>query len=83
LERPILDLALLTDGLQMLALNYSEGRVHDPFFRPMFNLLRDSETGETLEQPLIVFLDSKRVNDRTDDDKTLFLATRRTCLEHG
>ena len=33
---------------------------------------------ETLRASLLEFMDSKRVNDRTDDDKTLLLATRST-----
>ena len=33
---------------------------------------------ETLAEPFRAFLDSPRVNGRTDDDKTLLLAVRRT-----
>jgi hypothetical protein len=76
-DRIVMDLAILTDGLQMLALDFSEGRVHEPFFRPIFRLLRESEERDGLQARLLAFLDSKRVNERTDDDKSLFLATRR------
>lgn len=37
LERAVSEIAILTDGLQMLALNYADGLVHDRFFRPMFD----------------------------------------------
>lgn len=76
LDAPPDDLAVLTDGLQALALNFAEGRVHRQFFRPMFDTLRRAPSGSDLKYSLEAFLDSERVNDRTDDDKTLFLATR-------
>lgn len=70
------ELALLTDGLQPLALHYATRCVHAPFFEPMFATLRQVPDAQTLEEPLRQFLTSKAVNDRTDDDKTLMLATR-------
>ena len=70
------ELALLTDGLQPLALHYSTRRTHQPFFAPMFERLRASQPGEGLAGALRQFLSSAAVNARTDDDKTLVLATR-------
>lgn len=74
--RPVGELGLLTDGLQMLALDFAQARVHSPFFAPLFRAVRNGPDEETLRASLIGFLDSGRVNNRTDDDKTLFLATR-------
>jgi hypothetical protein len=74
---PVDELAVLTDGLQMLALRYADKSVHRPFFLPMFRALRAAESASLLERPMHEFLTSKAVNDRTDDDKTLILATRR------
>jgi hypothetical protein len=71
-------LALLTDGLQSLALHYASRSVHAPFFEPMFQSLRMAMHAEELEGPLQQFLNSKAVNDLTDDDKTLVLATMRS-----
>lgn len=71
------ELALLTDGLQPLALHYATRSVHGPFFAPMFDALRRTQAAHELEAPLKQFLTSRPVNDRTDDDKTLILATRR------
>jgi hypothetical protein len=71
------ELALLTDGLQDLALHYASRSVHAPFFDPMFKSLRQVADPEDLEEPLRQFLQSAPVNDRTDDDKTLVLASRR------
>ena len=46
-------------------------------YDPMFASLRQAASPEELEGPLRQFLDSRPVNDRTDDDKTLMLATHR------
>jgi hypothetical protein len=75
-ERHVTELAVLTDGLQMLAIDFSQGKVHDPFFAPLFGTLKSGLDEETLRASLLAFMDSKRVNDRTNDDKTLLLATR-------
>jgi hypothetical protein len=70
------ELALLTDGLQMLALTFADRGAHQPFFRPMFERLRTARPGECLPQALRQFLTSPAINARSDDDKTLILATR-------
>ena len=74
---PVNELALLTDGLQMLALRYAEKSVHEPFFQPMFQALCAADSALTLQGQFREFLNSPHVNRRTDDDKTLILATRR------
>jgi hypothetical protein len=73
---PVDELALFTDGLQMLALNFADRTVHQPFFQPMFRKLRAADPGEGLPRALRQFLRSPAVNQRSDDDKTLLLATR-------
>ncbi len=81
IEAPVDEVALLSDGLQRLALHYQSQTVHAPFFRPIFAPLRMARTGFStpLSLSLARFLDSQPVNERTDDDKTLILATRRTA----
>jgi Protein phosphatase 2C len=76
-QHSITEVAVLTDGLQRLALDYSSLSPYAPFFRPLFWELRKADNPESLLDPLRTFLDSKPVNDRTDDDKTLVLALRR------
>jgi hypothetical protein len=73
------ELALFSDGLQRLALSFETQTPHIPFFEPMLNVLRNSRPNqcEALDQQLAVFLNSSAINDRTDDDKTLVLATHR------
>ena len=83
IDRRIDDLALMTDGLQMLALNFADRSVHAPFFQPLFKVLKASETIDGLVPKLGEFLNSDRVNSRTDDDKTLILATRERVSVDG
>jgi len=73
---PLTAAAGFTDGIQALALHIGSRSVHIPFFQPMFAALADSDDETSLLSPLINFLSSERVNERTDDDKTLVLARR-------
>jgi hypothetical protein len=78
-EEPTTEVAMFTDGLQMLALNTETQTAHQPFFTDLFRYLRmagDEEQAGVLNRKLGEYLDSKNINDRTDDDKTLLLATR-------
>jgi hypothetical protein len=75
------DIAVMTDGLQPLALHYASQTVHEPFFRGMLQPLIESDgLGEVgyLSDSLEQFLSSDRVRMRTDDDLSLILATRRS-----
>jgi hypothetical protein len=81
LKQRVDEMALFTDGLQPLALHYASRTVHAPFFEPMFETLRQASDVQALEVPLKQFLTSKPVNARTDDDKTLILATRRSSRD--
>lgn len=69
--------AAFTDGLQQLAINFSTSLPHEPFFKPFFDAIINSPSGnESLLSNLLAnFLDSDQVNQKTDDDKTLVLAT--------
>jgi hypothetical protein len=77
-EMAISDLALFSDGLERLALDFDSGEVHTPFFSSLFPHLYRRSPGHLLdlEAEMRGFLSSDRLNARTDDDKTLILATR-------
>ena len=64
-------IALLTDGLEALALDLAAGEPHPPFFAPLFRFAAEPDA---TEEELATFLGSARVCARTDDDKTLLLA---------
>lgn len=76
LQGRIDNIAMFTDGLELLALNFKEHDVHVPFFEPMFARLQLESDPSSLEEPLRQFLQSSPVNAKTDDDKTLIMATR-------
>ena len=67
---------MLTDGLQMLALDFARRGSTTGSSRRCSSTVRNGPDEETLRASLLEFMDSKRVNERTDDDKTLLLATR-------
>lgn len=67
-------LAAFSDGLQLLALKLPEAIACDGFFRPLFTLALESQDNNAAKLQLDEFLTSERVNERTDDDKTLLIA---------
>jgi hypothetical protein len=69
-------LAVLSDGLQRLALRLPPGEPHGPFFAPLFAFAATPVEQAAAEQELLAFLGSPRVVARTDDDVTLLLAAR-------
>lgn len=73
------EVALFTDGIQSLVLDYRKRTAHSSFFASMFNWLRLRREGYSreLSDSLVTYLNSEKINARTDDDKTLVLATRR------
>lgn len=78
-DEPVQEVAIFTDGLQMLTLNMESRSVHQPFFTDLFRYLRMADNEEkltVLNSKLAAYLDGPAINQRTDDDKTLFLATR-------
>jgi hypothetical protein len=80
LSDDVLDVALMSDGLEQLAVQFASRKAHDPFFRPVFAPLHaEREDGESvrLSQGLNALLASAPVRQRTDDDASLVIATRR------
>lgn len=67
-------LAIFSDGLQMLALNMPEGTPHSPFFSPLFHFIVETVEESQATEQLREFLGSPRLLEKTDDDITLLLA---------
>lgn len=82
-SRRIDEVAVLTDGIQNLALHYQTQSAHNPFFRPIFSWLRPASQDYTdkFTASLAAYLTSEKINQATDDDKTLILATRRAISQ--
>ncbi|MBD2774440.1 PP2C family serine/threonine-protein phosphatase [Iningainema tapete] len=73
-RQPIVNIGVLTDGLQMLAMNMNEGCPHKPFFFPLFDFVASAEDKTIAKEQLVKFLRSERITQRTDDDLTIVLA---------
>jgi len=68
-------LAILSDGLRMVALEMPQGDPHPGFFTPLFRFLEKQPDAGLANEALLSFLRSPRLRERTDDDVTLVLAT--------
>ncbi|WP_454616501.1 PP2C family serine/threonine-protein phosphatase [Bradyrhizobium cenepequi] len=79
-HRPELkEVALFSDGLENLVLHHATKTVHEAFFSTMFQPVRACKSFDEstqLTSDLERYLMSPKVCDRTDDDKSLILATR-------
>lgn len=77
INNPLSKVAVFSDGIQRLAINMAASTPHSPFFTPFFKALEVAkpEQEDELQSALVRFLASDSVNSRTDDDKTLVLAS--------
>jgi Protein phosphatase 2C len=81
-ERCVDEIALFTDGIERLVLDLQEKTAHAPFFRTLFGWVAKTEpvaVNQEIPASEVMgrYLGSKQINDRSDDDKTLILASRR------
>jgi Protein phosphatase 2C len=72
------EVAVFSDGIERLALDFGSKSAFAPFFDSMFSAVENRTPGRkrALSVNLRDFLDSPSVVERTDDDKTLLLARR-------
>jgi hypothetical protein len=78
IEGSVSELAVFTDGIEHLVLNFSTNRAFPPFFNQMFSGFKSEGIGKNrkLSRHLGSYLNGPSICDRTDDDKTLLLARR-------
>lgn len=72
-------IALFTDGIERLILNFSDRSVYPPSLHSIFEWLQNSSDSNSIDgasTALITFLNSSFINSRTDDDKSLVMAAR-------
>ena len=69
-------LALITDGLQNLALKMPEREAFLGFWNPMLNDLAHTDEPEAVPGRLHAFISGERVQSRTTDDVTIAIAVR-------
>jgi hypothetical protein len=63
-----------TDGLEKVAIRYQDWQPFAPFFKPLVDCLDLIAETDDQHTYLRAFLESDRLNARTDDDKTLVIA---------
>lgn len=76
-QKKIKAMSLFSDGLQHLSINNKSQKPYEPFFIPFFEPLATMLDARGGAEKLAEFLASKRVCDKTDDDKTLLLVGRK------
>ncbi len=67
-------LIMHTDGIELIAFDFKNKKPHFNFFNPIFAMLEDSNSigyNKEISDFISEFLSCERVNQRTDDDKTL------------
>lgn len=72
-EQPVEFICAATDGLENVALKQPEWLAFAPFFKPLEDYLHETIDPEQEPEYLDQFLSSERLNERTQDDKTLLL----------
>ncbi len=76
IEETVEDLILFSDGIYAVAVDYQTAQPHEPFLMPMIAPLRNGNAPNGLNEKLENFLSSPKINEKTDDDKTIILASR-------
>ncbi|MFQ4138329.1 PP2C family serine/threonine-protein phosphatase [Nodosilinea sp. PGN35] len=80
--RPPAFIAAATDGIERVALRLKDWAPFAPFFSPLEEYLAETPHPEADDAYLMSFLTSERLNQKTDDDKTLLLCRcDRYCTE--
>jgi hypothetical protein len=77
------EIAVFSDGIEPLVLEYTTQTVFAPFFDKMFpavRALQEEGLDQELSSALATYLNSPVICARTDDDKTLVLATRVSAI---
>jgi len=81
-HQPIKDLAVFTDGLERVFLDFRQERAHPPVFSKMLAPLRawhDKGHAQELSVQLAQYLRSPTIANRSDDDLTLVIGTWRSA----
>jgi hypothetical protein len=78
IKRSFETLIIFTDGIERLVLDFSSKTVHSPALQPIVDWLGKAAfpTDNSPSSVLQTYLSSDFINSRTDDDKTLVMATR-------
>jgi hypothetical protein len=78
IHSPLEFICAATDGLERVALRMSDWTPFAPFFNPLHEYLEETPNPHQDKSYLERFLDSERLNQKTQDDKTLLLCLKQT-----
>lgn len=83
-QEQLYGIALLSDGVQPMCINYKTGDAYPGFFAPLIGWLTEfpSATLADASDGLSKLLDSDKLRQKSDDDMTLVLAIRHTDNSH-
>jgi serine/threonine protein phosphatase PrpC len=74
-SRDVCSIALITDGLENVAMTMKDGGTpHPPFFLALLKRLSEIEAAMFTKDIASYLLENEKLNEKTDDDKTLVLA---------
>jgi hypothetical protein len=73
-KEPINFVAIATDGLEHVAIDHRTKEAHIGFFKPFDLFLKDKPSKKVINSELEKFLKSERLQQRSNDDRTLFVA---------
>lgn len=68
--------AVVSDGVQPMCINFKTGAAYPGFFKPIIQWLRNHEQLSQLDDALHAMLDSEKLRQKSDDDMTLVIALR-------
>jgi hypothetical protein len=71
------EIVIFTDGLQLFALPKSDGVLYEDFLFPLCKFIREVQDSGEASSELKKFLYSEKIQQHTDDDLTLLLASYR------
>lgn len=69
-------LALFSDGFEPVAIKYATGEPNPGLFAGLFEFMSDTSSQDIRKDAVTRLLTGERIAERSDDDKTLVLATR-------
>lgn len=71
-------ICMATDGIEKVSVRMSDWSPHAPFFKPFDDYIQPGGTTAGESNFLEEFLNSERLNAKTDDDKTMLIAAPRS-----
>ncbi|MBF0524431.1 MAG: protein phosphatase 2C domain-containing protein [Deltaproteobacteria bacterium] len=73
IRRPPVFICAASDGLEHVSIRYRDWTPHQPFFAPLEKYIASQPNKNQANIDFLDFLDSDRLNAKTDDDKTMIL----------